>query len=210
MKKPIAATRKKRKEEPIYKLDVLLKYIQGKAQDKQKLNEQEHLGCTVSSIMAFYTLRLAEIRRASVVHLDDNVWQLNTSIWKGDNYDPTAIFRLLSNPKVCPTTWLNSWFGLRREDDLNKPLWWRAKNMKASSYEYLSKAVHLVMSAAGVHKGNSVTSIRKSSITKSINQGATIQEINRASRYKDGPSTVAVHYDMNLNDKIRERLTNFE
>ncbi|KAA6402697.1 MAG: hypothetical protein EZS28_001768 [Streblomastix strix] len=82
--------------------------------------------------------------------------------------------------------------------------------MKASSYEYLSKAVHLVMSAAGVHKGNSVMSIRKSSITKTINQGATIQEISRASRHKDGSNTVAVHYDMNLNDTIRERLTNFE
>ncbi|KAA6375427.1 MAG: hypothetical protein EZS28_029049 [Streblomastix strix] len=69
---------------------------------------------------------------------------------------------------------------------------------------YPIQTVHLVMSAAGVHKGNSVTSIRKSSITKSINQGATIQEICRASQHKDGPSTVAVHFDKNLNDTIRQ------
>ncbi|KAA6370685.1 MAG: hypothetical protein EZS28_033789, partial [Streblomastix strix] len=142
--------------------------------------------------------------------MEDNVWQLNTSIWKGDNYYLTVTFRLPSNSKVCPTTWLNSWFGLRREEDRDKPLWWRPKNKKVSSYEYLSKAVHIVMQASGVKKGNSVTSICKSSITKSIDQGATIQEINRASRHKDGPSTVAVHYDMNLNDTVRERLTNFE
>ncbi|KAA6354469.1 MAG: hypothetical protein EZS28_050004, partial [Streblomastix strix] len=210
MKKPLAATRKKRKEEPIYKLDILLKHIQERADIKQRLNEQEHLGCTISSIMAFSTLRLAEIHRSSVAKMEDNVWQLNTSIWKGDNYDLTVTFRPLSNPKVCPTTWLNSWFGLRREEDRDKPLWWRPKNKKVSSYEYLSKAVHIIMQASGVKKGNSVTSIRKSSITKSIDQGATIQEINRASRHKDGPSTVAVHYDMNLNDTVRERLTNFE
>ncbi|KAA6357318.1 MAG: hypothetical protein EZS28_047155 [Streblomastix strix] len=184
--------------------------LQERADIKQRLNEQEHLGCTISSIMAFSTLRLAEIHRSSVAMVEDNVWQLNTSIWKGDNYDLTVTFRPLSNPKVCPTTWLNSWFGLRRENDRDKPLWWRPKNKKVSSYEYLSKAVHTIMQASGVKKGNSVTSIHKSSITKSINQGATIQEINRASRHKDGPSTVAVHYDMNLNDTVRERLTNFE
>ncbi|KAA6395480.1 MAG: hypothetical protein EZS28_008991 [Streblomastix strix] len=132
------------------------------------------------------------------------------SIWKGNNYYLTVIFRPLSQSKVCPTEWLQSWFALRKNDDLDKLLWWRAKNKKMPFYEYLSKAVHLVMSAAGVHKGNSVTSIKKSSITKSINQGATIQEINRASRHKDRPSTVAVHYDMNTNNTIREKLISYE
>ncbi|KAA6380866.1 MAG: hypothetical protein EZS28_023605, partial [Streblomastix strix] len=99
MKKTLAATRKKRKEEPIYKLDILLKHIQERAVIKQKLNEQEHLGCTISSIMAFITLRLAEIYRDSVVEMEDNVWQLNTSIWKGDNYYLTVTFRLPSNSK---------------------------------------------------------------------------------------------------------------
>ncbi|KAA6381391.1 MAG: hypothetical protein EZS28_023081, partial [Streblomastix strix] len=210
MKKPVAATRKKRREEPIYKLDILLKHIQERAEIKRKLSEQEHLGCTISSIMAFSTLHLAEIYRASVIQLEDNVWQLSASIWKGDNYDLSVTFRPLSNLKVCPTSWLSSWIALRNEEDRSKALWWRPKNKKVSSYEYLSKAVHIVMEASGVVKEYSVTSIRKSQITKSINQGATIQEINRASRHKDGPSTVAVHYDMNLNDTIRERLTNFE
>ncbi|KAA6363176.1 MAG: hypothetical protein EZS28_041297, partial [Streblomastix strix] len=187
-KKPLAATRKKKKKEPIYKLDILLKHIQERAVIKQRLNEQEHLGCTIFSTIAFFTLRLAEIYRASVVKMEDNVWQLNTSIQKGDNYDLTVTLRPLSNAKVCPTEWLQSWIALRKKNDLDKSLWWGAKNMKASSYEYLSKAVHLVTNAAGVHKGNSVTSIKNSSITKSINQGATIQEINRASRHKDGPS----------------------
>ncbi|KAA6372972.1 MAG: hypothetical protein EZS28_031500 [Streblomastix strix] len=66
------------------------------------------------------------------------------------------------------------------------------------------------MQASGVKKGNSVTSIRKSSISKSIDQGATIKQINRASRHKDGPRTVADHYDMNLNDTVKETLVRFE
>ncbi|KAA6375853.1 MAG: hypothetical protein EZS28_028621 [Streblomastix strix] len=126
------------------------------------------------------------------------------------NYDLIVTYRPLFNPKVSSTTLLNSWFGLIREEDRDKSLQWRPKNKKVSSYVYLSKAVHIIMQASGVKKGNSVTSICKLSTTKSIDQGATIQEINRASRHKDGTSTVAVHYDMNLNDTVRERLTNFE
>ncbi|KAA6366274.1 MAG: hypothetical protein EZS28_038199, partial [Streblomastix strix] len=110
------------------------------------------------------------------------------------NYDLTVTFRPLSNPKVCPTTWLNSWFGLRREEDRDKPLWWRPKNKKHP----------------GQRKGIQLLQYTNLQSSKSIDQGATIQEINRASRHKDGSSTVAVHYDMNLNDTVRDRLTNFE
>ncbi|KAA6310863.1 MAG: hypothetical protein EZS28_056230, partial [Streblomastix strix] len=42
-----AAIRKKRKEEPIYKLDIHLKHIRERADIKQRLNEQEHFGCTI-------------------------------------------------------------------------------------------------------------------------------------------------------------------
>ncbi|KAA6393149.1 MAG: hypothetical protein EZS28_011325 [Streblomastix strix] len=68
----------------------------------------------------------------------------------------------------------------------------------------------MVMKGAGVQAKNSATSIRKSFITKSIDQGASQQEVDRASRHKERAGTVAMRYDMNLNDKLRERLTNFE
>ncbi|KAA6371437.1 MAG: hypothetical protein EZS28_033037, partial [Streblomastix strix] len=71
-------------------------------------------------------------------------------------------------------------------------------------------AANMVMKRADIQAKNSVTSMRESSITKRIGQGASQQEVDRASRHKEGAGTVAVHYDMNLNDKLRERLTNFE
>ncbi|KAA6397239.1 MAG: hypothetical protein EZS28_007237 [Streblomastix strix] len=55
MKKPQYATRKKRKEEPMYKFDILLRYIQGKFGYVEQLSEQEHMGCVISSIMTFTT-----------------------------------------------------------------------------------------------------------------------------------------------------------
>ncbi|KAA6396103.1 MAG: hypothetical protein EZS28_008367 [Streblomastix strix] len=66
------------------------------------------------------------------------------------------------------------------------------------------------MIGAGGQAKNSVISIRKSSFTKSIDQDASQQEVNRALRHKEGAGTVAVLYDMNLNDSLRERQTNFE
>ncbi|KAA6353281.1 MAG: hypothetical protein EZS28_051192 [Streblomastix strix] len=44
----------------------------------------------------------------------------------------------------------------------------------------------------------------------SFDQGASQQQVDRASRHKEGADTVALHYDLNLNEKLRERLTNFE
>ncbi|KAA6383509.1 MAG: hypothetical protein EZS28_020964, partial [Streblomastix strix] len=181
MKKHLAATRKEGKEEPIYKLVVLLKRILERADIKQRLNEQQHLRWTISSIMASSTLRLAEIRRALIVMMENNVWKLNTSIRKGDNNGLTVRFRPLSNSKVCPAIWFSNWIGSRREEDRDKSLWWRPMNKKVSSYEYLTKAVHIIMHASGVMKENSVTSICKSPITKSIEKETTIQEIIRAS-----------------------------
>ncbi|KAA6387987.1 MAG: hypothetical protein EZS28_016484 [Streblomastix strix] len=99
---------------------------------------------------------------------------------------------------------LESWFELRREEDQDKSLQRRLKIKKISSYENLSKVVLIIMQASGINKEKLVTSITKSSITKSIELGAIIQETNRASRHKNGPSTVAVHYQMNLNDTVRE------
>ncbi|KAA6387621.1 MAG: hypothetical protein EZS28_016853 [Streblomastix strix] len=188
----------------------MLKYIQGKVQNIQKLNEQEHLRCTISSIIAFSTLRLVEIHIASVVQLENNVQQLNISIWNGNNCNLTATFRHIFNPKVCPTARFQSWLTLRKKDDLDQCLCWRVKNIKVLSYEYLSKAVYQVICAAGVQKENSIPTIRKSWITKCIDLEATIQEFNKESRHKDGPNTVAVNYDMNLKDTIRERVPNFE
>ncbi|KAA6393150.1 MAG: hypothetical protein EZS28_011326, partial [Streblomastix strix] len=125
MKKPQYATRKKRKEEPIYKLDILLRYIQGKFGYIEQLSEQEHMGCEISSIMAFATFRLTEIHRAKATKNEDCSWQLYISVQKGDDYDLSVTFRPVSNQQICPITWIASWFARRSTSDQTKPLWWR-------------------------------------------------------------------------------------
>ncbi|KAA6391010.1 MAG: hypothetical protein EZS28_013462 [Streblomastix strix] len=62
--------------------------------------------------------------------------------------------------KICPSTWLTSWFARRCIKDQTQPLWWRKiKNKKKVSYEYLSKAVHLIMKGAVAQTRNFATSI---------------------------------------------------
>ncbi|KAA6390749.1 MAG: hypothetical protein EZS28_013726 [Streblomastix strix] len=81
---------------------------------------------------------------------------------------------------------------------------WRKSRKTITSYEYLSKEVHMITKGAGVQAKNSVKSVQKYSITKSNDQGTSQQEVDRASRHKEGAGTVAVHYDMNLIDRLRE------
>ncbi|KAA6396848.1 MAG: hypothetical protein EZS28_007624 [Streblomastix strix] len=210
MKQPSSALRKEHKEEPIYKLVILLKHLQSKAQRLDQLREIQFMGCVISSIMAFATLRLAEVHRATANPLPDGAWQLHTTIRKTKVPKTTIAFRPLSNRDVCPTFWLSNWFKQRNKKQQNQPLLWLKGRKKEATYEQLSKAVHIIMQDAGIEKSNTVTSIKKSSITKGIDQGATQQQINRFSLHADGAVTVQFHYDMNLNNDIRERLAIFE
>ncbi|KAA6361075.1 MAG: hypothetical protein EZS28_043398 [Streblomastix strix] len=182
MKKPQTTIRKERKEEPIFKLDIILRYLQQQFESNRELDEQEHLGCTVASIMAFSELRLAEIHRDSVTKEKKGAWSLHTPKYKGIRGAVSQTFRPLLNKAVCPTTWISPW----------------------------QKALHAGMNSVGIEKKETVTSFRKSAITKGIDQGATRQEIVRFSMYADGSGIVQGHYDRNLNDRIRERLSNFE
>ncbi|KAA6373436.1 MAG: hypothetical protein EZS28_031036 [Streblomastix strix] len=210
MKQPSSALRKEHKEEPIYKLDILLKHLQSKAQRLDQLPEMEFMGSVISSIMAFATLRLAEVHRDTATPLPDGAWQLHTIIRKTKVPKTTITFRPLCNRDICPMFWLSNWFKRRNKKQQNQPLWWHKSRKKEATYEQLYKAVNIIMQEAGIEKQNTVISIRKSSITKDIDQRATQQQINRFSMHADGAATVQFHYDMNLNDDIRERLAIFE
>ncbi|KAA6382799.1 MAG: hypothetical protein EZS28_021675 [Streblomastix strix] len=170
LKKPQTAMRKNRKEEPLYNLDILLRYLQEKNPINTTLSEQEHLGCTVTSIMAFSTLRLIEIYRAKATKQEKGAWTIQTSKFKGIGYDVSLTFRPLSNKSVCPTTWITSWLARRNKENRKKCLWWLQSKGKEETYEQISKAVHMVMNAVGINKKETVTSIRKASITKGIDQ----------------------------------------
>ncbi|KAA6389940.1 MAG: hypothetical protein EZS28_014529 [Streblomastix strix] len=162
MKKPQTAMRKDRKEEPLQELDILLRHLQEKNRINTSLSEQELLGCTVTSIMEFSTLRFKDIYRAIIIKQETGACTIQIS------------------------------------------------KFKEEAYEQMSKSVLIVMNAVYRNKRETVTSIRKAAITKGIDQGATQQEIDRFSMHTDGSTIVQGHNDMNLNDKIRERLSNFQ
>ncbi|KAA6373549.1 MAG: hypothetical protein EZS28_030924 [Streblomastix strix] len=167
MKKSQTTMRNDRKEEPLYELDILLRHLQEKNRINSSLSEQELLGCTITSIMVFSTLRFKDICRAIVIKQMKGAWTIQTSKFK-------------------------------------------ESKRKEEAYEQMSKAVLMVMKAVYINKRETVTSIWKAAITKGIDQGATQQEIVRFSMHTDGSTIVQGHYDTNLNDKIREGLSNFE
>ncbi|KAA6380222.1 MAG: hypothetical protein EZS28_024250, partial [Streblomastix strix] len=190
MKQIQAETRKVFMEESIWDLNDLLKVIEIEATHLTEITESKFMGCVMSSIMAFSTLRLSEIVRSSVNKLSNNEWQLSTSIWKGNEITSNNYFSQNEESKSITYVLVGI--------------------MTIATAEQASKAVHCIMKLAGIDNSYSVTSIRSASITKAIAQGATMEEINRMSRHKDGPKTVQVFYDKNLNDEVRERLGSFQ
>ncbi|KAA6354678.1 MAG: hypothetical protein EZS28_049795, partial [Streblomastix strix] len=210
MKKPQAGMRQKIKEEPVWQYNDLLRYVNEKATAKQDLSENQYMGIVIALIMGYSTLRLAEVHRSIVKDLKDGSWQINTSMIKVHETQVEIVFRPVQNPNVCPTEWIRGWYERRTKKDKNKPFLWLIEKKRIATYEEASKAVHQIMAEAGIPDNPAVTSIRKSSMTKSIDQGATKTQINRATRHKKGTDTVAHHYDKNLNDNLRQRLSEFE
>ncbi|KAA6377834.1 MAG: hypothetical protein EZS28_026639, partial [Streblomastix strix] len=210
MKKPQAAQRKPIREEPIWHFDELLRYVQSKSSTRDQLSEFKYLVITLALIMGYSTLRLAEIHRATAKRMRDESWKIVSSMRKVHDSDVEITLRPLKNPSVCPTTWLSGWVERRKNKSLKKGLWWLSSKNREVSYEEMSKAVHQTLLEVGIPSGSTVTSIRKSSMTKSISQGATKTQINRATRHKKGTDTVAHLYNQNLNDDLREKLSNFE
>ncbi|KAA6364454.1 MAG: hypothetical protein EZS28_040019 [Streblomastix strix] len=109
MKKPQTAMRKERKEELLFKQDIILKYLQQQFESNRELDEQELLGCTVASITALSTLLLAEIHRASVTKEKKGAWSLRTPKYRGIGDEVSLTFRPLLIKSVCSTAWISSW-----------------------------------------------------------------------------------------------------
>ncbi|KAA6358018.1 MAG: hypothetical protein EZS28_046455 [Streblomastix strix] len=187
MKKPQAGMRQKIKEEPVWQLNDLFRYVNGKA-----------------------TAKLAEVHRSIVKELKDGSWQINTSMIKVYETQVEIVFRPAQNLNVCPTEWIRGRYVRRTKKEKNKPFLWLIEKQRVATYEEASKAVHQIMAEAGIPDNPAVTSIRKSYMTKSIDQGATKTQINHATRHNKGNDTVARLYDKNLNDNLRQRLSEFE
>ncbi|KAA6354864.1 MAG: hypothetical protein EZS28_049609, partial [Streblomastix strix] len=158
MKQPI-------KESTSYSINTLLKFIELQADKLQTLTEAQFLGCTFISIMAFCTLRMVEVLRADVYQNQDNSWNINTSMWKGDDTDSEIIFRPLVNQSIYPTFWLSMWLNRTERQQLDKPLQWLKRTNKPATEEFTSKSIHHVMEQAGIENNPAVTSIRAASIT---------------------------------------------
>ncbi|KAA6398205.1 MAG: hypothetical protein EZS28_006272 [Streblomastix strix] len=210
MKKYRAALRKTQKEESIYNLDDLLQVLDEQARNIGQISEKTMMGCTIVSIMIFSVLRLAEVMRSEAIKGDNGVWQLSTATWKGGDDGVVVTFRKSKYKNTSPSFWLAAWINGNQKRTQSENLWYLNKTKRVASVEYGSKAVHEIMKLAGIEMTYSVTSIRASSVTKQVKIGATKQQINRMTRHKNGPNTVAKFYDKTLNDGIRERLATFK
>ncbi|KAA6400602.1 MAG: hypothetical protein EZS28_003878 [Streblomastix strix] len=210
MKKPQADMRQKIKEEPVWQYNDLLRYVNGKAIAKQNLSKNQYMGIVIALIMGYSTLRLVEVHRSIVKDMKDGSWQVNTSMIKVHETHVEIVFRPVQNLNVCPTEWIRGWYKRGSKMDKYKQFLWLIEKKMIAIYEEAYKAVHQIMAEAGIPDNSAVTSIRKSSMTKSIEQGATKTQIYRAIRHRKGTDTVAHHYDKNLNDNLRQRLSEFE
>ncbi|KAA6386646.1 MAG: hypothetical protein EZS28_017830 [Streblomastix strix] len=66
------------------------------------------------------------------------------------------------------------------------------------------------MNAARISMKGTITSFRKAFITKGIDYWTTEQDIDRLPMHANGSGIVQGYYNRNINDKICERLSNFE
>ncbi|KAA6374956.1 MAG: hypothetical protein EZS28_029517, partial [Streblomastix strix] len=172
--------------------------------------DNQYMRIVIALIMGYSTVRLAEVHSPIVKDLNDDSWQINTSMIKVHETQVETVFRPVQNLNVCPTEWIRGWYERRTKKDKDKPFLWLIEKKRIATYEEASKAVHQIMAEAGIPDNPAVTSIRKSSMTKSIDQGAIKTQINRSTRHKKGNDTVAHHYDKNLKDYLRQILSEFE
>ncbi|KAA6369756.1 MAG: hypothetical protein EZS28_034717, partial [Streblomastix strix] len=210
MKKNVAAIKKVQKVEPIYSLDNLLKVLENQAQKIDEISENALMGCIIVSTMIFSVLRLAEVMRASAVQAEYSSWMIDTSIWKGDDGGVIVHFRKCKHRYTSSVFWLSTWINKCRSRLIQNNLWYLTKTHKPATVNQGSKAVHEIMKLVNIDLSYTVTSIRSSSITKQIAIGATKQQVNRFTRHKKGPATVARFYNKNTNDELRERLATFK
>ncbi|KAA6402947.1 MAG: putative Transposon Ty3-I Gag-Pol polyprotein [Streblomastix strix] len=87
MKKPKVKVKQPIKETTCYSINILLIFIEQQALVIELLSEEQFLGCTFTSIMAFCTLRMVEVLRANVTENDDGSWNLNTECGKEMNLE---------------------------------------------------------------------------------------------------------------------------
>ncbi|KAA6396720.1 MAG: hypothetical protein EZS28_007757 [Streblomastix strix] len=210
MKKHRAAIKKVQKEESINSLDNLLKVLENQAKKIDDLAENASMGCIIVSIMIFSVLRLAEVMRASVEQAENGSWMINTSTQKGEDGGVIVHFRKSRHIYTSPVFWLSTWINKCRCRLIQNNLWYLTKTNKPATVNQGSKAVHEIMKLANIDISYTVTSIRSSSITKQIAIGATKQQVNRFTRHKKGPATMARFYDKNTNDELKERLATFK
>ncbi|KAA6374074.1 MAG: hypothetical protein EZS28_030398, partial [Streblomastix strix] len=162
------------KESTSYRINILLKFIELQADKLQTLIEAQFRGCTFISIMAFGTLRMFEILGADVNQNEDNSWNTNISMLKGDDTEAEIIFQPLVNQSICPTFRISMWINRTERQQLNKPLWWLKRTNKPATADFTSKSIHHIMEHAGIENNTTITSIRAASITKDFSLGFSV------------------------------------
>ncbi|KAA6389037.1 MAG: hypothetical protein EZS28_015435, partial [Streblomastix strix] len=207
MKKPKAKVKQPIKETTSYNISTLLIIIEKHALVIEQLYEEQFIGCTFTSIMAFCTLRMVEVLRANVTENDDGRWNINTEMWKGDEVGAEIIFKPLDNEAICPTFWLRHWLNRIERPQNIQLVWYLVKTGRQATEEQTSKAIHWVMKQAGVENNPAVTTIRAASITKAFSLGFSKIAIVRFSRHVDTSKITLKSYDKNNNDEVRKKIS---
>ncbi|KAA6371526.1 MAG: hypothetical protein EZS28_032948 [Streblomastix strix] len=148
--------------------------------------------------------------RTSAVQAENSSWMIYSSTWKGENGGDFCIFtnacmNIRFQSFDCPSGQTNA------EVDYFRTIF-------GISQEFISllpqifgpKTVHEIMKLASTDLTYIFISIRSLSIIKLIAIGATRQQVNRFTRHKKGPATMARFYVKNINDELRERLATFK
>ncbi|KAA6333769.1 MAG: hypothetical protein EZS28_053131, partial [Streblomastix strix] len=194
MKEHVDRAAKIRKEGRYWKLSQIMQHISKQAhlRDVKKLNSEQLMKISLTLIMVYTVLRMAEVQRAElrVDNIKEGEVLIVTMTMKKPRGPVEKTLKAAQDRTVCPIRWIQSWLDKREvKGEVKKEQVWRNRRKeKVWSADRCSKGVKLVLAEAGI-EGYNITSIRKASISETIDKNMKQIQINRWSGHSDASAT---------------------
>ncbi|KAA6357641.1 MAG: hypothetical protein EZS28_046832, partial [Streblomastix strix] len=156
MKEHVDRAAKVRKEVRYWKLSQLMQYIRKQAQlrDNNELNSEQLMKISLTLIMVYTVLRMAEVQRAElrVNNIKEGEILIVTMTMKKPRGPVEKTLKAAQDGTVCPIRWIQSWLDKREvKGELRKEQVWRNKRKeKVWSADKCSKGVKQVLAEAGI------------------------------------------------------------
>ncbi|KAA6371963.1 MAG: hypothetical protein EZS28_032510 [Streblomastix strix] len=207
MKQLVNRATKVRNEIRYWKLSQLMQYISKQAtlRDENKSNSNQLTKVSLTLIMVYTVLRMAEVQMAElrIGYINQGDIVIATMTMKKPRGPVEKTLKAAQNRTICSIRWIQSWL---EKGELRKEQVWRInRKEKVWSTDKCSKGVKRVLANAGI-EGYNITSIRKASISETMDKNMTQIQIFRWSGHSDASATVRVNYDKNYKDIIRNIL----